>query len=144
MPLNDADLAHPTAGGTLIALLEGCSRLGWLALAILLHAALLLVLANGWLQGAMACVLLLGLAVQYFVARLALDAALFRTLYRPEADARVFDAAMARLFGGPEPAAVRSLASRWQGTQRLIRQFAVALALQLTLWLAALLAAIWY
>ncbi|HSC81628.1 MAG TPA: hypothetical protein VLC08_14820 [Chitinolyticbacter sp.] len=144
MSLNDLDLTHPSAGGTLIALLDSCGRLGWLALAVMLHAALVLMLAAPWLQGVMACVLLLGLIVQYLAARLAFDAALFRTLYRPEADARVFDQAMATLFGGAAPEVPRTLASRWQGTQRLIRHFALGFALQLALWLAALVGGIWY
>ncbi|MBM3114421.1 hypothetical protein [Jeongeupia naejangsanensis] len=144
MSLNDLDLAHPCAGGTLIALLDSCSRLGWLALAVMLHAGLLLVPATGWLTGMMVCVLLLGLVVQYLAARLALDAALFRTLYRPDSDARVFDQAMATLLGGIAPETPRTLDSRWRGTQRLIRRFAIGFALQLTLWLATLLATIWY
>ncbi|TJZ73988.1 hypothetical protein [Chitiniphilus eburneus] len=143
--MNDAAQAHPTAGQVLIALLATCARLGWLTLALTLHAGWLLGTATpGPLRGTMSVVLVLGLGAQYLAARLALDARLFRALYRPEADAAIFDQALAELFGRPLPeSGVRPLAERWHGTRRLIRRFMVLCAVQAALWSIGLLLHAW-
>ncbi|GAA5787175.1 hypothetical protein [Chitiniphilus shinanonensis] len=145
MALNDAQRAHATAGGTLIALLDCCARLGWLSLAFTLHA--------GWLLGGgvplplwltMTAVVTLGLGVQYLALRLALDARLFRVLYRDGADAAAFDQALAELFGRPAPEqGARPLADRWRGTRRLVLVFVLLCGAQATIWVITLISRAW-
>lgn len=140
MLINKNELQQATAGNTLIALLQACHHVGWLSLALLLHAALMLYVGTGWELSLFSLSLLAGLASQYFCIRLTLDADLFRELYRPGAEPQLLDRSLTELLTGHAKALPpRSLASRWLGTQRLIRGFGAVLTMQLLLWLAALL-----
>lgn len=139
MSLNEADLDTATAGRTLIAVLDTCARLGWVALALMLQAAVCVCLTTSWARMAMAVVIVPGLATQYLAARLALDASLFRALYHVDAMPALFDRALGQLLGHNAAApGSRSMASRWHGTQRLLRWFGMCLAIELIVWLLAL------
>lgn len=139
MPLTDVNLARPTAGHTLIATLDTCSRTGWIGLAVMLQAALGACLLDSWPQWIMAAVIVPGLAGQYLAMRLSLDAELFRVLYRHDADAAVFERTLDGLLGREASTDTpRDMASRWRGTQRLIHRFGWCLGLELAVWIAAM------
>lgn len=78
----------------------------------------------------LAAALLLGLLQKYFAWRVALDAELFAILSEQPQEMRLFDLSLAAILKREAVTPTRSMASRWQGAQRLLRRQVVTLALQ--------------
>lgn len=73
---------------------------------------------------------LLGLLEKYLAWRVALDAEFFALLLEQPGQEAAFDAALAAFLGRSAAAETRSMASRWQGARRLVRQQAAVLGAQ--------------
>jgi len=87
--------------------------------------------------------LVVGLVEKYLAWRVALDAEFFALLHEQPEQAGAFDAALTEFLNRKTVPPLRTMQSRWHGARRLVRQQAVAVALQAGLVLLVLACRLW-